>query len=475
MTEPNMPLPLNSANPGGARPNAHPALARTMGLGALVAYGVGDMIGSGVYGTMGKAAGTMGNAVWLAFLVSMVAALLTGLSYANIASRYPRAGGAAYVTQRAYRVAFLAYVVGLTTTASGLTSMATQGNVFAETIVGKDAGLAGAVLILVFLLALAAVNLWGIRESMWLNLVCTTVEVGGLVFIIAVGARFWGGVDYLEVPPVADATGNLVPGRLSGGLLMSGAVLAFFAFIGFEDLLNVSEEVKDPQRTVPRGLVLSLLVATVLYIAVAITAVSVVPYAELANGDKGAPFAQITNRASPWLSPKVFTGITLFAVTNTAMANYIMGSRLLYGMARQGLVPRPLAAVNRSRRTPHVAILAMLAVVAVLAFAGGGVKQLATATSLLLLAVFTVVNVALIVLKRRPGEARGAFEVPSVVPALGTLMCLSLIGYRVLFPQTPEDRRAPWVAGAILAAVAVLYLVMRPKNVVADEEEVVVE
>src|SRR5687768_15788903 len=181
--------------PASHIPKPPATLARNMGLFALVVYGVGDMVGSGIYATIGQAAGKLGNAVWAAFLVSMVAALLTGLSYASISSRYPRAAGAAYVTRRAYGFAFLAYVVGLSTAASGLTSMATQSNAFADGI-QKFVGVPTWALVALFLVALTAINLWGIRESMWMNLVCTAVEVGGLVFVIAVGARFWGGVDY---------------------------------------------------------------------------------------------------------------------------------------------------------------------------------------------------------------------------------------------------------------------------------------
>src|SRR5688572_9842403 len=163
-----------------------PSLARHMGLFSLVVYGVGDMVGSGIYVTIGRAAGEMGNAVWLAFVVSMVAALLTGLSYACLASRYPRAGGAAYVTQHAFRFSFLSYTVGLAVCASGLTSMATSSNAFAENL-RKLTGFGPVLMwLLIFLGFMTALNLWGIRESLWANLVCTFIEVGALVLIVIV-------------------------------------------------------------------------------------------------------------------------------------------------------------------------------------------------------------------------------------------------------------------------------------------------
>ena len=464
MNDRTTPQPLSEENPSAAPTQ----LARTMGLFALVVYGVGDMIGAGVYVTIGRAAGEMGNAVWLAFTASMVAALLTGLSYASIASRYPRAAGAAYVTHRAFRFPLLSYVVGLATTASGLTSMAAGANGFAEGLRAVGGGVFAAtpawVVIVLFLGALGVLNFWGIRQSMWANLLCTAVEVGGLVFIVAVGMRFWGDVNYLQAP--APGGGTATPGAL---LVLNGAVLTFFSFIGFEDMLNVSEEVKDPVRTVPRGLIGALAIATVLYIAMSITAVSVVDYRDLADPAKGAPLAQITARAAPWLSPWVFTAITLFAVTNTALINYIMGSRLLYGMARHGLLPAPLGRVHPKRRTPHVAVAVLLVVVVVLALSGG-VAQLAAATALLLLSCFVVVNLALIVLKFRPDEPPGGFEVPAVVPALGALVCAALVAVRV---STRDARglfqwQAPATAAAVLGVIVVLYLIQRPKHVTEE-------
>src|SRR5262245_24414918 len=367
--------------------NPRSSLLRTMGLFSLVVYGVGDMVGAGIYGTVGDAAVQMGNAVWLSFIVSMVAAVLTGLSYACLASRYPRAGGAAYVTQRAFNVGFISYLIGLMVTASGLTSMATSTNVFTRTVLGLTTahpetamqGWPWYVVALAFLAVQTLVNFWGIRQSMWVNLLCTVVEVGGLLFIIAIGASHWGSVDYLQTP---QATHH----GLGLGMLLGGSVLTFFSFIGFEDMLNVSEEVKDPRRTMPRGIVIAQIVVAILYIGVAVTAVSVVPFQEFAGRDL-SPLARVTQAAAPWLHPRTFDLVTLFAVSNTVLINYIMGSRLLYGMARQGLLPAVLGRVHPRRHTPHVAILVLLGVVLVLAVSGGpdAVRQLADATALLLL------------------------------------------------------------------------------------------
>jgi amino acid transporter len=452
-----------SASPPSNTGSSAPKLIRTMGLFSLVVYGVGDMVGSGVYGTIGKAAGSMGNAVWLAFVVSMVAAILTGLSYACLASRYPRAAGAAFVTNHAYGFPYLSYLIGMTVTASGLTSMATSTNVFAITLQSITGG-PWLVLVLAFLGFMTAVNFWGLKESMWTNLVCTTVEVGGLLFIVAIGARYWGSINYFETPAATfDAQGAIVDHGLGVSLLLSGAVLTFFSFIGFEDMLNVAEEVREPERTMPWGIVTALAVVTVLYISVAVTAVSVVPYREL--GAAPAPLSAICRQAAPWLPVRTFDFITLFAVANTVLINYIMGSRMLYGMARQGLLPAVLGRIHGKRKTPHVAIATLLVLVLFLAVSGGdeAVKQLASATALLLLFSFLVVNSALAVLKLRPGEPHGQFEVPVFVPVLGIVVNATLIISRLTSGE--GGMRAPLIAGAIVVAATVLYFVIRPKNI----------
>ncbi len=219
----------------------------------------------------------------------MTAALLTGLSYASIASRYPKAGGAAYVTQRAYRKPWLAYLIGLMVVASGIASTATQSKVVAVNInsmLGLDSGLsfAGAPLEIVliaigFLLLVAGIVYRGITESLWANAVCTLIEALGLVLVVAVGMRFWGQTDLFEVPAGAPD----VEGVLTASLLLQGAILTFFSFLGFEDMLNVSEEVKNPERNMPIAMIGAMLVVSLIYIAVSITAVSVVPWQELAS------------------------------------------------------------------------------------------------------------------------------------------------------------------------------------------------
>jgi amino acid transporter len=424
---------------------SEPTLKRAIGPVELTLYALGSMLGSGIYALVGKAAGIVGNAVWLSFLAALCAALLTALSYASLGSRYPRAGGASYVTGRAFGWPILSFVVGLALVCSGMTSVATQSRVFATNL----ASLLGVTAIpiealaLGFLMITAGIVFRGIRESMWVNVVCTLVEVAGLLIVIAVGFSYWGSVDYFETPAnTLDASTAL--------LVLQGSILTFFAFIGFEDTYNVAEEVKTPETTIPIALVSAMLLATVLYIAVAISAVSVVPYQDLAAAP--APLAAVMEKAAPAFPAVVLVAITMFAVANTALLNYVTASRMLYGMSNQSLLPAAVARVHPKRQTPHIAILILFALLAPLMLSAG-ISELAAATVLLLLVTFALVNAALFVLKRRPSEPEGRFEIPAWVPALGCVLCIVLIVARVV----SGDIKAPLIAGALIAGILALY------------------
>jgi APA family basic amino acid/polyamine antiporter len=431
-----------------ALPLAETTLRRSIGPFQLTLYGLGSMLGSGIYGLIGQAAGQSGNAVWLSFIVAMVAALLTALSYASLGSRYPRAGGAAFVTERAFGWPLLSFGVGLAVVCSGLTSIATQSQVFSINL-GALVGLTNLpvwAIAIGFLLVVTGLVLRGIRESMWVNVVCTVIEATGLLLVIAVGIPYWGSVDLFETPSPPGGDGLIV-------LVIQGAVLTFFAFIGFEDTLNVAEECRDPQRTIPIALVAAMVLGALIYVAVAVTAVSVVPWQELAVAP--GPLTEVMQRAAPVIPALVFTAITLFAVANTALVNYVTSSRMLYGMARQGLLPKALGQVHGRTRTPHMATIALLALLLPLAFFGS-IAELASASVLMLLVVFAIVNGALVVLQGRRGEQKGSFEIPRFVPALGTIVCLALIGVRV----TSGDWRAPALAGAMLAGIVGLHFAL---------------
>ena len=422
-------------------------LNRHIGLFALIVYGVGDILGAGIYGLIGKAAGEMGNAIWMAFLASMIAAGLTGLSYASLGSRYPRAGGASFFTHHAFKSNFLAYVIGLAALSSGVTSMAAGSRAFAGYFTSLVSAVPVDLVVVAFCLVIAGVVIRGIRESMWMNMLCTGIELGGLLLVIVIGAKFLGTVDYTSAVTVANPAGDL-----TFSLILSGAVLTFYSFVGFEDIINVSEEVKNPESNMPKGILFSVLIASIIYITISLVAVSIIPAAELAVSS--APLVDVVKRAAPWFPPIAFAFIAMFAVANTALLNFIMGSRLIYGMANQGLMPKVLAKVNR-RRTPYVSSLAVLGFMLVLALTGN-IASLARATSVLLLLCFMVVNVALVVLKHRKGEPKGRFEIPYIIPVLGALVCALMLSYAKI-----EEFK---VAGAILTLIVILYFIVRPNS-----------
>ncbi|MGD9842138.1 MAG: APC family permease [Steroidobacteraceae bacterium] len=438
--------------------STQPRLLPTMGAGMLALYGLGSMLGAGVYGLVGKAAGMLGGMVWASFLIAMVAAMLTGLSYAALGSRYPRAGGAAYVIQRAFGRPMLSYVAGLCVVASGLTSMATGSRIVATNLQNLFAlySLPVTVIAVLYLGVLCAVVWRGLRESLWFNAICTVIEASGLILVIVLGARFWGQANLLEMPTQQDwAT--------TGLLLTQSAVLTFFAFLGFEDTLNVTEEVKNPARNVPIGLIGAMLGATVLYLLIAVTAVSVVHWDVLAAAP--APLGAVMERAAPWMPSVVYTVVTIFAVANTALINFVMGSRLIFGMSRQGLLPKVLAKIHPTRNTPHIAAVAIFVVASILLFFGD-VSQLAAATVILLLGVFTLMNVAQLTLATRSGEPAAPIKLPMMVPILGAVICSILLVVRA----TSGELVAPLIAGGLVVVVVVLYLLTRHSHR-ADETE----
>ena len=443
MTEPGMPPDVA----GGEL-----TLRRSISLWQMTLYSAGGMLGAGIYGLIGQVAGEVGSAIWLAFALSLVAAGLTGLSYASLGSRYPRAGGAAYITQRAYRRSLLTHVVGLTVACSGFTSIAAGARVVGENLQALPllAGLPTNMLALGYLVLVGALVYRGIRESMWANVIFTLVEAGGLLLVIAVGVRFWGSANLLEFP-----AGTETETGLPLVFLVQGMVLTFYAFLGFEDALNVAEELKNPRRDLPLGLVMALGLTVIIYMGVSISAVSVVPWQELAEAN--APLAEVMARAAPWFPAGLFIAITIFAVANTGLINYVTASRLLYGMARDRHLPRALSRIHPVRRTPSVAI-GLIFVVIVLLILWGDISELASATVLLLLLVFSVINSALVILKLRPGEPQGAFELPIAVPALGAVVCFVMFATRV----GAGDWRAPMIAGVLLLGVAALRLWTRP-------------
>lgn len=418
-------------------------LIRHISLMSLIFYGVGDILGAGIYGLVGKAAGIMGNGVWLAFLISALAAVFTGLTYASLGSRYPRAAGTAFIIKKSFRSSFLAYVFGLAVLASGLVSMGTASRAFSGYLIGLVPQISLEIGIALFMLFLTLIVFKGIKESMWANIICTAIELSGLLFVIIVGISFIGSTSLLDFT----STQNSVPAPQIP-LVFSGAILTFYSFMGFEDILNVAEEVDNPHRNLPIGIIVAVAVSSVIYMLISIIAVSVVPSAELAASSQ--PLVDVVKKAAPWFPSQIFSFVSLFAIANTALLNFIMGSRLIYGMANEGLLPEKLSYVHPKTKTPVAGILVCVSIVLLLAFTSE-ISILAKSSSLLILSSFFMMNLSLIILKRRHEEPKGALEVPFIVPAIGCLLAAALV-----FSASFADAK---IALIVFAVIAVLYFV----------------
>ena len=417
-----------------------PQLRRSLGFWALVFYGVGDILGAGIYALVGKVAGVAGSASWAAFSVALLVAGLTALTYAELGGRFPRSAGESFFTERAFGRPALALLVGWMVLSSGVLSLATVSVAFGGYMSGLVPGLPQAVTVGGILLLLAAINFRGMRESSTTNIVATMVELTGLLIVIVAGALFLSEDNDASISQTIAASSEV-----SWTDIARGAALGFFAFIGFEDMVNVAEEVKDPERNMPRAILVALVVTGFIYLLVVVVATSVVAPPALADSE--APLLAVVQQATHAIPDRLFTLIALFAVANTGLLNFIMGSRLIYGMSRQGLLPSALATVHPKRRTPHLAILTVLVVALGLALSGS-LTYLAGTTSLLLLMVFFTVNLSLIVIKRRDRGTTRTFCAPAATPILGALTCLGLM------PFVP--RESLLTAGIILALGAAL-------------------
>ena len=396
-------------------------LRRSLGFWALVFYGVGDILGAGIYALVGKVAGVAGSASWAAFGVALVVAGLTALTYAELGGRFPRSAGESFFTEQAFGRPALSLLVGWIVLSSGVLSLATVSVAFGGYMTGLVPGLPPSATVAGILLLLAAINFRGMRESSTTNIIATMVELTGLLIVIVAGALFLGR------SPDAGIVQTIEVGRAVGWTeIARGAALGFFAFIGFEDMVNVAEEVKDPERNMPRAILIALCVTGIIYLLVVLVATSVVAPDEL--GASEAPLLSVVQRATDVVPDRLFTLIALFAVANTGLLNFIMASRLIYGMSRQGLLPTTLGTVHPRRRTPHLAVLTVLAVALALALSGT-LTYLAGTTSLLLLLVFFTVNVSLIVIKRRDRSTARTFCAPRWVPLVGALSCLGLMPF----------------------------------------------
>jgi APA family basic amino acid/polyamine antiporter len=439
-------------------PAGQPRLRRALGPGLLLLFVVGDILGTGVYALTGDVAGEVGGAAWVPFLVAFAVATLTAFSYLELVTKYPQAAGAALYVHKAFGVNFLTFLVTFAVMSSGITSASTASKFFAENlavVVGVGPATTAVMLIaLAFMTVLALVNLRGVTESVRLNVVLTLVELAGLLIVVGIGfyAMTQGQVDLGRVT-VFETTAD----RSAFVSVTAATSLAFFAMVGFEDSVNMAEETRDPSRSFPKVMLGGLGITAAVYVLVSVAAVAVVPVGVLAESE--TPLLEVVRAGAPGLPmDRIYPVISMFAVANTALINMLMASRLIYGMANQGVLPRSLGAVLAGRRTPwasivFVTLIALGLIVVVTQVMGEStIAALGGTTALLLLGVFTVVNLACLVLKRTQPVAHEHFRAPVVVSVLGALTCGFLVG-----PWTGRDVVQYQVGGFLLGLGVVLW------------------
>ncbi|MFF8983525.1 APC family permease [Streptomyces globisporus] len=410
------------------------SLKKTLTTPLLYFFILGDVLGAGVYVLVGQVAGESGGAVWVPLLVAMCLSLLTAASYAELVTKYPRAGGASHYATLAYGP-FLGFLGGFCMLAAGVVSVAALARGFGGDYLTEFVTLPVALVTIAFLTLLALLNARGIKESTRANVVATVIEVGGLLLVAGLG--IW---------VVLRGEGN--PGRLTElgtpreapvAAVLSGAVLAYYSFVGFETSVNVAEETREPRRSYPRALFGALLTAGAVYALVGAAASAAVPTQKLT--ESSGPLLEVV-RAAGGVPTELFSAVALVAVANGALLTGIMSSRLAYGMARDGLLPRFLTKVLPGRRTPWAAIALTTALSLLLALTGD-VSTLASTLVLLLLVVFFLVNTSLLVLRRdsTPGPH---FRAPTAVPVLGALSCVLL---------ATQIEHEVWLRGLVVLAV----------------------
>ncbi|MGW8991689.1 APC family permease [Streptomyces zhihengii] len=437
-----------------------PSLKRAIGPKLLILFVIGDILGTGIYATTGKVAGKVGGALWLPFLIGFVVALLTAASYVELVGKYPKAAGAALYTQKAFKVPFLTFIVAFMVMCSGLSSASAAARAFSGDYFQEFTDAIPATLIaIVFIVALACLALRGVSESVKTNVVLTAVELTGLAIILGIGA--W-----------AVMSGDGEPARLTefessgtGYALITGVLgataLGFFAFVGFEDSVNMAEETKDPVRTFPRAIFIGVTVTGTIYVLVALVSSLLVDHRTL-EGSSG-PLLEVVKAGGVDFPPKLFALIALFAVTNSALINIMMASRLCYGLANERVLPKAMGKVLPRRRTPVTGIV-FVTVLAIGLVSTGEIEGLGDTTSFLLLCVFAVVNVAVLVLRRdRVGHAH--FRTPTVLPVLGALTAL------VLASPLADRAAEVYIRAGVLIGIGVLlwglnklFLKLRPEG-----------
>lgn len=395
-------------------------LKRALGLSECIFFGVGSILGAGIYAMIGKVAGLGGNMVWMAFIIASLTAIFSALSYAELSALFPKAGGEyVYIKKAAGQKAgtFFGMMISLNGIISGATVSLGFAGYFSQ-LIGVPALLASlGIILLIFL-----VNVSGIRQSSRLNIVFTIIEAGGLGFVIYAASSSLGKIDYFESPP--------------GGLnsLLSAAALSFFAYIGFEEIVKLSEETRNPSKNIPRALITASFIVMAVYTLVAICAVSVIPWQELKNSQ--SPLADIVSKSFGANGALIISVIALFSTSNTILSNMLGSSRVLLNMSTEIGFLKRFSYISSKRQTPVAALIFILIVMSAFALIGN-IETIARIANFFILLTFLMVNISVIVLRKTMKNAERPYRIPVNIKniplssLLGILFTLVLTGYTV--------------------------------------------
>jgi APA family basic amino acid/polyamine antiporter len=395
-------------------------LKRDLSLVEATLYGIGMIIGAGVYVLIGPAVGLAGNAIWISFLIGAIVASFTGLSYAELSGMYPKAAAEFIYVKKAYGSKFWAFLIGWLIIFTGIVSAATVAlgfsGYFLEMFHIGESFLIPVAIALILILSF--VNFSGIKESSKLNILFTSIEVFGLILIIVLGIEPATKVNYLEEP-------------LGWKGVLSAAALIFFAYLGFEDIVNIAEETKSPKKFIPLAIIIAVVTTTILYMVTAVISISLVDYKLLANArDPLALVASKTVLGSHAYS--IISFVALFATSGTVLITLVVVSRMIYGMAVEQSFPAKLAKIHRRTKTPWRAVIITSVFSIVFVFLGD-IKLIANITSLGAFVMFAAVNLSLIWLRYRKPNMERPFKVPlnigkfPVIPALGFFTCSLMV------------------------------------------------
>ena len=387
-------------------------LARKINLPLLLLYGLGTTVGAGIYALIGKIAGIAGVYAPMSFVVSSIMAGFTAMSFAEMSARFPQAAGSALYVRQGLGINWLSTLVGLMMAGAGIVSAAALSNGFIGYL-GEFVEVPRVLGITVVVLALGAIAAIGIAESVAVAAIITVIEIAGLLTVVAVNHEAVASSPLVlsDLLPPADLS-------IWTGIL-AGAFLAFYAYLGFEDMVDIAEEVRDVQRILPLAILLTLTITTVLYVVVMVTALMALPLDTLVSSE--APIARLYEQGTGGSAAPI-TAVATLAIVNGALIQMIMASRIFYGLASRDQLPAWLAKVDARTQTPVLSTAAVVALVLTLGLVGN-LQTLAETTSLIMLTVFALVNLAAWRVKTTQGAPPGVPVFPIWVPLAGFLIC----------------------------------------------------